>query len=82
MFGPWHNVAMLAIESQQVMWLRTMKLASGGPSGQREALLMVAEKMAASTQAAGKLMAGASAQSIVSGYRRKVRANARRLSKG
>ena len=32
---------MLAIQSQQVIWLRTMKLAVGGPRAHREARLMV-----------------------------------------
>jgi hypothetical protein len=77
----WLNMSMLAAEAQQVIWLRAMKLALGGPGAEREAQRMVSEKVTAANKAAGKLMAGASANSVVRDYRRKVRANARRLSK-
>ena len=81
MFSSWFNVAMLAAESQQVVWLRMMALAEGGPRAQAEAELMVAEKVAAATHAAGRLMMGHSPDSVVDHYRRKVKANVRRLSK-
>jgi len=42
---------------------------------------MVTEKINAATAAAGQLMRGGSAQTVVNGYRRKVRANRRRLAK-
>jgi len=42
---------------------------------------MVSEKIAAATVAAGRVMTGSTPTAIVKGYRRKVRANARRLSK-
>jgi hypothetical protein len=80
-FKPWFNLAMLAAESQQVVWLRLLKLSAGGPSAQHEARLMASEKIVAATQAAGRLMLGDTADRVVSGYRRKVRANARRLSR-
>jgi hypothetical protein len=32
----WLNVAMLAAESQRVIWLRMMKLSAGGPAAARE----------------------------------------------
>jgi len=42
---------------------------------------MVAEKIAAAQNAGWQLMQGASPDSIVTGYRRTVRANKRRLSR-
>jgi len=81
MFSSWFDMTMLAMESQQVIWLRTMKLASGGPEAGVEAQRMVSEKVAAASQAAMNLMSGHSPDSVVKSYRRKVRANARRLSK-
>jgi hypothetical protein len=80
MLGPWFNLAMLAAESQQVIWLRLAKLGAGGSDVGTEAHLMVTEKLAAATDAAGRLMMGASPDSVVRGYRKKVRANMRRLS--
>ncbi|MBN8941215.1 MAG: hypothetical protein J0H01_17045 [Rhizobiales bacterium] len=81
-FGSWFNLAMLAAESQQVIGLRMIRLAFGGPRADAESRRMVSEKVAAATEAAGQLMLGASPDSIVQGYRTKVRANARRLQKG
>ncbi|MGE4480792.1 hypothetical protein [Acidocella sp.] len=78
---------MLAFEAQQVVALRLTKLAMGGPDVPREAALMVAEKMQA-LQESGALMLHAAldgkkhmnAPEIVQLYRKKVRANRRRLS--
>ncbi len=81
MFRSWYNLSLLAAESQRVIWLRTMKLAAGGPAAAQEASLMIAEKLTAATTAAGRLALGASPDSVVAGYRKKVRANARRLSR-
>jgi hypothetical protein len=72
---------MLAAEAQEVMWLRAMRLAAGGHKASAEAEMMVTEKIAAATSAAGMIMRGDSAENVVEGYRRKVRANRRRLSK-
>ena len=71
---------MLAVESQQVIWLRSIKLAAGGPQAQREARLMMSEKIAAAIREGGRLMMGASADSVVKRYRKRVKANVRRLS--
>ena len=71
---------MLAVESQQVIWLRSIKLAAGGPQAQREARLMMIEKIAAAIREGGRLMMGASADSVVKRYRKRVKANVRRLS--
>ena len=72
---------MLAVELQQVMWLRMLKLSAGGARAHDEAHLMASEKFVAATQAAGRLMLGDSPDRVVSRYRSKVRANARRLSR-
>src|ERR1043165_4779975 len=45
MFKAWWNIGMLAAESQQVMWLRFMRLAAGGPIASAEAQGMVSEKL-------------------------------------
>jgi hypothetical protein len=72
---------MLAAESQRVIWLRSMKLAAGGAKAEREARLMMTEKMAAGSQEWLRMFMGASTDSVVKSYRRRVKANARRLSK-
>ena len=86
MFGSWYKLGMdatmLAIESQQVIGLRLIALAAGGAAGQAEAQRMVTEKVAAAGEAALMVATGASTAKVIAGYRRKVRANARRLSKG
>lgn len=84
MFGAWWKLGMdatlLAMESQQVIGLRLAKLSLGGPAAQIEAQRMVSEKIMAAGEAAMMIATGVSAQKVVTGYRRKVRANARRLS--
>jgi hypothetical protein len=80
-FAPWYNLAMLAAESQRVIWLRSVKLAAGGEHALEEAQLMISEKAFAAFGAVGRLAMGDSPDLIVSGYRKKVRANARRLSR-
>ena len=50
--------ALLCAEAQEVMGLRLMKLAGGGPHAEREALRMVAEKGLAFAEAASSLAAG------------------------
>ena len=61
--------------------LRTIKLARGGKRAHKEARLMVAEKVAADLQESGRLFMGARPSSVVKRVRKKVRANARRLSR-
>lgn len=75
------EISMLAFEAQQAMWLRALKLSTGGAASDREAELMVTEKVVAAQQAAIQMMLGAAPASIIRGYRRKVRANVRRLSR-
>ena len=69
------------MESQQVICLRTIKLARGGRRAHKEARLMVAEKVAATLQESGRLLMGARPNSVMKRVRKKVRANARRLSR-
>jgi len=75
------EMSMLALESQQAIWLRSMKIAAGGSAGEREAKLMVKEKVVAAQTAVIKAATGTGPVGIARGYRRKVRANVRRLSK-
>jgi hypothetical protein len=77
----WLNMTMLAAESQRVIWLRMMKLSAGGPPAARETEKMVSEKVMAAAVAGGRAMTGGTPTAIVKGYRKKVRANRRRLSR-
>ena len=77
---------MLAIEAQQVIALRLSKIAMGGPDVRRETRLMMSEKVAAMVEG-GQMMIAAAATGDATGsdrvvrlYRRKVRANRKRLS--
>lgn len=79
--------AMLAIEAQQVIALRLTKMALGGPDVQAEAELMVSEKLETMAESSGMMMQAAisgnhdlGAEKIIQLYRRKVRANRRRLA--
>lgn len=81
--------AWLALEAQQVMTMRLLKLAAGGPAAQAEAHRMVAEKVDAGI-AVANLVATAVAKGTPDGgtdqvlrmLRRRVRANRKRLSEG
>ena len=75
----WLNNAAFAAECHEVVCLRLMKLAAGGPQAGHEAQRMVSEKMLAAAFAGTQLATGASAERVMRGYRRKVRANSRRL---
>ncbi len=77
---------MLAIESQQVIAMRLTKFALGGPDVQREAELMISEKMQSMAETSRMLVMAAlggdatGAHKVVKHYRGKVSANVRRLS--
>ncbi|ACL57083.1 hypothetical protein [Methylobacterium nodulans] len=85
MFGPmWKlgvDMTLLGLEAQTVIGLRLAKIALGGPAAVAEAQLMVTEKVAAAGEAAVQVATGGSAHKVVRGYRKKVRANKRRLHK-
>ena len=80
---------MLGAEMSMVIWLRSIRMMAGGKIAEREAALMVSEKMTAAITLMPALMAGganASAEQIVgralAHYEKPVRANRRRLSRG
>ena len=79
---------MLGLESASVIGLRSMKLMAGGAPADAEARLMVSEKLGSAMDLGTRAMTGGlgaspgpAAARMVSHYRRKVRANRRRLSK-
>lgn len=81
------SMMQLGAEAAGVMALRTVKLAAGGAAATAEAERMVTEKMLVAAEVQGKawidVMTGAShltPRRTVALYRRKVRANRRRLS--
>jgi hypothetical protein len=91
-FGDWFDAGMdawsLGSEASTVMALRTVRITMGGSGAMAETQLMFAEKMqatfelqvAAMTGRLGTAPAGA-ARKAIGFYRRKVRANRRRLSR-
>jgi len=72
----------LGFESQQVIGLRLIRMASGGAAAQTEATRMLTEKITAAGEAMGTLASGGSSRRIVRRYLARVKANRRRLSKG
>lgn len=82
MLVPWMKLTtdatMLSFEAQTVIWTRLGQIAMGRGTA-AESMLMVTEKVTAFAEAAAILAAGGSAHRVVRGYRRKVRANVRRL---
>ena len=79
---------LLALETQGVIALRMTRLAAGGAVAQREMHRMVAEKADAAAMAALNAAVAAAtgksapqiASQAIRGYRKRVRANRRRLS--
>ncbi|HEY6817293.1 MAG TPA: hypothetical protein VI168_17275 [Croceibacterium sp.] len=79
---------LLGFEMAQVMWLRSWALALGGAGADREARLMVEEKLAANAAFGWLLMTGgaertpeAAARRALRHYGGRVRANQRRLTR-
>lgn len=68
----------LALESQVVIWTRLSQIACGRGT-HAESLLMVTEKVAAFAEASTIAFSGGSARKIVKRYRKRVRANLKRL---
>jgi len=91
--NPWIGMGFdawrLGLEASTVIGLRTLKIAQGGAGAEAEARRMVSEKVDAGlalqtlafTGGLGATPASASARTLAH-YRRKVRANRRRLMKG
>jgi hypothetical protein len=75
------DLALAGFEAQRVIALRLMTLAAGGPAANREAHRMVAEKIAASTEAAAMLATGGSPKAVLRRTRTIMRANEKRLSR-
>ena len=78
----------LGVESSTVVGLRSLRMMAGGATADSEARLMVSEKMGAAMDLGlhamtGRLGAspGPAAAKVIAHYRRKVRANQRRLTK-
>jgi hypothetical protein len=82
------NTWMLGVEASSVIALRSLKLAGGGMDAANEAQRMVAEKIDAAIAVQSELARGALSGAphaaparAVALYRRKVRANRRRLAR-
>jgi hypothetical protein len=83
----WFEAARFGADIQRVVALRMLRLASGGPRAAKEARRMVSEKVAAVIEAQGAMMAAmasggsfnTAAAKAYRPYRRRVRANRRRL---
>lgn len=91
-FGAWFGLGldmmMLGAEASSVIALRTMKLAAGGTAATEEAGLMVGEKVTAAIVLGQQAMLGqlgdtmpGMASRAIADYRKRVRANQRRLTK-
>ena len=84
LFGWWKtgmDMAMLGLEAQGVIARRMAMFAAGGPAAHLEAQRMVTEKVLAIGETAIMVATGASNGKVIGNYRRKVRANALRLSR-
>jgi hypothetical protein len=81
MFKFWYHAAMLSVEAQRVIALRTVKLLSGGTNAQAEANLMITEKISEAMAVATTLLRGGTGEAVVAQVRRRVRSNSRRLSR-
>ena len=73
------QMLLLGMEAHAVIGLRMSKIARGGPGAATEMHRMVAEKIAALTEAAGTILGGGSVQTVIRGYRSHVQANEIRL---
>lgn len=51
MYNPWVDLCFSAMEAQQVIWLRTLRIAKGGKPAEREAKRMISEKIKAAGRA-------------------------------
>ena len=80
MLESWIAVVLLGLESSEVIGLRVAKLARGGVHAQREADLLVNEKVVAIIEVSMRLLCGAIGSDAINGLRQQVAANARRLS--
>ena len=77
---PWFASAMLAVEAGEVVSLRLAKFAEHNEDSEREASLMVNEKIFAAFEAGANWLAGATPAAITGRHPEHVAANAKRLS--
>ena len=68
-------------DAYQVIWLQSLSVAGGGSKAKREAKFIVEEKITTAQEETMKLIMGGSPNAMVKNYRRKLKANKRRLSK-
>lgn len=91
MFNAWlaltFQTAQLGLDAQRVVALRLMRLSGGGAAGATEARLMVADKMAALSEAqfaaAAAVLTGDShklANKVLRVFKKRLRANRNRLA--
>jgi hypothetical protein len=91
--NPWFRVGLeawfMGIEAWSVIALRTLKLVDGGVAAEAEAFRMVSEKIESGLALQALALTGglgltahSAGAKTVAHYRRKVRANRRRLAKG
>jgi hypothetical protein len=89
--NPWFRVGLdawlLTVEASSVITLRLMQAAAGGAAAEAEASRMVNEKIEAGLALQAKAMTGGlgstahgAAARVITHYRRKVKANRRRLT--
>ena len=81
MFNPWIDLSLCVLEVQQVILLRTIRLAEGGKRAELEAKRMMSEKIEAAGYAGAMIVMGASADRIARFYGNKISANRKRLSR-
>ena len=90
--NPWARAGFyawsLGFEASYVIALRTLKIASGGPAAEAEMRRMVSEKIEAGLTLQALMLTGGlgrsahtAAAKTLAHYRRKVRANKRRLTR-
>jgi hypothetical protein len=90
--NPWLRLGFsawaLGMEASSVIGLRTLKILSGGAAGKAESRRMIAEKVKAGLDLQSMALTGGlgltphgAAAKVMAHYRRKVRANRRRLAK-
>ena len=78
--------AKLWMEASNVIWMRSMRMAQGGKTAEKEAERMVSEKVSSNFDLGMKMLGSPgtspqdNARRSVNHYRRAVRANQRRLS--
>ena len=79
MFNAWFSLMLLAVEANEVITLRMLKMGLGGADAWDEARLMMSEKIGAGLEAVNSVMTGGLPLAVVERYRELVAVNAIRL---